>query len=91
MIFTIPKSSIHSQVKITVRTSRGPTWGIVANQDNSLPTFELVIPNDINVDDVEVFFEFVWESGEVDHEIGATVLKTMKRAKLPPRSTDVSN
>lgn len=91
MIFTIPKSDKHSQVKITVRTSRGPQWGLVACQDNSLNTFAFDIPKDINVDDVEVFVEFIKNDGQIDQVVGATVLKTMKRAKLPPRSSHVSS
>lgn len=86
MIFTVPKSDIHSQVKITVRTSRGPSWGWVACQDNSLPTFDVEIPPSINPDDVEVFIEFLFGNGAVDQKVGATVLKTMKRQKLPPRA-----
>ena len=91
MIFTIPKSNKHSQVRITARTSRGPAWSCVACQDNSLSTFEFDLPSEINVDDLEVFVEFLWDSGEVDHQLGATVLKTMKRAKLPPRISHVSD
>jgi len=91
MIFTIPKSDKHSQVKITVRTSRGPAWGLMACQDNSLKTFSFDIPADINVDDVEVFCEFVGDDGQVDHKVSSTVLKTMKRPKLPPRTLHVSH
>lgn len=86
MIFTIPKSDKHSQVKITVRTSRGPTWGFETWQDDSLKTFKLDIPQDINVDDVEVFCEYVGGDGKVDHTVSSVVLKTMKRPKLPPRT-----
>jgi hypothetical protein len=85
MIFNIPKSDKHSLVRVTARTSRGPQWSCVACQDNSLATFEFDLPNEINVDDLEVFVEFLLNSGEVDQQVGATVLKTMKRAKLPPR------
>jgi hypothetical protein len=90
MIFTIPKSSRDSQVKITARTSRGPAWELVARQDNSISTFQFDLPANINVDDLEVFVEFVRNDGQIDHVIGATVLKTMKRMKLPSRSQHVS-
>jgi hypothetical protein len=91
VIFTIPRSDKHSQVKITARTSRGPAWELVANQDNTIPTFVFDVPDNINLDDLEVFIEFVNGDGQIDHVVGATVLKTMKRAKLPPRSPHVSN
>jgi hypothetical protein len=85
MIFTIPMSVKHSQVKITARTSRGPAWGITAFQDDTLPTFTLQLPEGISVNDLEVFVEYLSGDGTVDHIKGATVLKTMTRPKLPPR------
>jgi hypothetical protein len=91
VIFTIPKSDKHSQVKITARTSRGPSWELIAYQDNTLSTFAFDLPTNINLDDLEVFIEFVQGDGQIDHVVGATVLKTMKRAKLPPRSPHVSH
>lgn len=90
MIFTMPTSDKHSQMKITVRTSRGPSWGFEACQDNSLTTFSFDIPPNINVDDVEVFVEFLGDDSQVDQKVSSVVLKTMKRRKLPPRSPHVS-
>ena len=82
MIFNIPPVAGRSS-ELTVRSDG---WEEKVMLDDSMKTYEVAIPDEIDFENVEAFVFYYFPSGKIDSANPAAVLKTRKRRKLPPRN-----
>jgi hypothetical protein len=76
----LPEPVAGRQFLVTARVPGG--WFTSLSLDDSFRVVEIAIPARVNVEDVEVFAQFVHGSGVVDTAVPAAVMKTRKRPKL---------
>jgi hypothetical protein len=73
MHLTMPQSG-QSQLQVRI-TVRHPEWQTTAQVDDSHKTLDLLVPEGINPDEVEVFAEFIGVDGQPDPRFSVMPLK----------------
>ena len=72
MQLTIPHSGLNHQVRLTIRH---PNWETTATLDDSHKKFELTAPDGDDINDIEVFVEYLGATGAVDTRFPAVSVK----------------